>query len=223
MPQARQRETDERIATLLTDEVNRNETFYVAEIVGEHPKYGLDREFVTSQNSPYCLKPADFEEGAVYELKDERTNVRTYFTIVYPDDGPLGDDVPFEVHVVDRGDDVDEDEILEIVDGEADGEMAAVRAQVHDLVDEATDPEALEAMAAMLEEGSDARDPGAVATVDLTTVPTSVRQNAQLFSKCFAAAFEKQTDHDAGIHLQAAALDAGVLYEQKRRQRGGGD
>lgn len=214
-----------KLGQLLDDEISTNQTFYVAEITGEHDKYGLDREFVTSKRSPYSLVPGDFDEGTVYELKDDREDFRGYFTAEYPDDEPLGDKVPFRVSLVDEGDNVDQDAILDIVGGEADGRMAAVRNRVRTLVDDATDPEALEAMATMLEDADDTRDPGEVATVDLTAVPTDVHQNAQLFGRCFSAAFERQTGQTAGVHLQAAALDAAVLAERKKRDaaKQGGD
>lgn len=217
-----EQKTIAKLKRLLTGDVSTNKTFYVGRITGDHPKYGLDREFITSKQSPYSLQAADFEEGEVYEIKDDREALRAYFSVEYPDDEPLGDDVPFHVTVVDQGDSVDEDAILDIVEGETDGRMAGVRNRVHTLVDEAADPEALEAMATMLENTDDVRDPGELTHADLSQVPTAVRDDAQLFAKCFSAAFEKHTGQSAGVHHQAAALDGAVLAKRKKREAANG-
>lgn len=206
----------ELLDQLFTDGVSTNATFYVAHITGDHPKYGLDRDFVTSQDSPYTLSPGDFTDGEVYEVKADDTNLRVYFQWSAADPGdPQG---THSIEVLDEGDRVDSDMILDVVQGD---ESASVRADVHRMVDDASE-ETLELIRAMLDGDTDSLDSGEAARVDLSAVPPHVRKNAKLSEQCFAAAFEKQTGLKPGVHLRAASLDASVLY-QRRQQNGGGD
>lgn len=51
-------------------EGSRNHKSYIAEIVGEHERWGMDREFVSKNSEQYRIKYAFLKEGKVYEIQD---------------------------------------------------------------------------------------------------------------------------------------------------------
>jgi hypothetical protein len=196
---------------LITDDVSTNGGFYLAEVTGEHPKYGLDRAFVTDKRSPYHVDAADLIIGTVYELKAEDSGVRVYFQWNGLDDGSP------DMTVLDEGDNVDTDAILEVVNG-ADAESMSVRQRAHEMVDDA-DTDELETLLEMFEDSDfdgSSGDPGEIATVDLSDVPTDVRKNIQLYKRSFSAAFNRHTGDSPSAGLLAIAIDAGAVAERNR-------
>jgi hypothetical protein len=203
------------VAQTINSEISTNATFYVAHIDGEDRKYGLSRTFVTEKQSPYSLRPGQLMEGEVYEIKADDTGERFYFEW-----GGMDGDTP-NVTVIDEGDNVDNDAILEVVESDTDAKSTQVRQRAHNLIDDTTDTDALEVLVDMLESADSSRDPGELATVDLANVPDDVRKATMLRQRTFAAAFEKQTGQAPGAHLLAAVRDGAVLAERKERQNGG--
>lgn len=51
-------------------EGSRNHKSYIAEIVGEHERWGMDRKFVSKDSDRYRIKYAFLKEGKVYEIQD---------------------------------------------------------------------------------------------------------------------------------------------------------
>lgn len=51
-------------------EGSRNHKSYIAEIVGEHPRWGFDRQFVSKNHENLRIKYAHLQEGKVYEIQD---------------------------------------------------------------------------------------------------------------------------------------------------------
>lgn len=51
-------------------EGSRNHKSYIAEIVGEHERWGMDRKFVSKDSDQYRVKYAFLEDGKVYEIQD---------------------------------------------------------------------------------------------------------------------------------------------------------
>lgn len=51
-------------------EGSRNHKSYIAEIVGEHERWGMNREFISRNSDRYRIKYAYLEEGKVYEIQD---------------------------------------------------------------------------------------------------------------------------------------------------------
>lgn len=51
-------------------EGSRKHKSYVAEIVGEHQRFGFDRKFVSEQHENLRIKYAYLEAGRVYEVQD---------------------------------------------------------------------------------------------------------------------------------------------------------
>lgn len=108
-----------RIGKLVNGEINRNKTFYVAEITGEDPQYGLKRDFLHDKRSPYSLDRGHFEDGRVYEIKDDREDLRCWFQITgRTPDKPY----PFQIITLDRGDSCDENFVLDHVPGHTKGD-----------------------------------------------------------------------------------------------------
>lgn len=231
--------TRETVEELLNDEVSTNAGFYLARVAGEHPKYGVDREWVTAKNSPYSLDPiSDVHAGEVYELKDGRDdkNVRAAFVLDGIEGASGADTVAVEVTVIDaapvdggaQDTGLDNDEVLAVFESDDASDAAQARdtrQRAHDLVD-AADPDDLAALVDVLDNAADraTEDPSDLARTDLASVPDSVRQDAQLYHSSFATAVEKHTGVEPSTQLRAAAIDAAVLAQkQKRKRQNGGE
>lgn len=52
-------------------EGSRNHKSYIAEIVGEHERWGMDRKFVSGNNESKGVKYAHLEDGKVYEIQED--------------------------------------------------------------------------------------------------------------------------------------------------------
>lgn len=215
-------ETRATVGATITNEVSRRQTFYVAEIAGEHYKYDLDRDFVTSKNSPYSLSTDDFEVGAVYEIKDDREGLRAYFQVDAVDaDATL----PIDLTVIAADPNPDTDAVLDVVAGDRsaadvdggtdggttpaaslDGRAADIAQQLAD-----ADEETIDRVMALLDAEENGETAADHTRVSLSNVPAGVRQKAKTHRSAFSAAFEKHTGESASPLLEAVASDAAIL------------
>lgn len=211
----------EIVAQLQTDEVSTGGKFYVVELVPDGDG-GMDWDFDgngTEKRSPYTF---DFDAGNVYDMKVGDQDMRVMFQVE-----AVGGDAAaaWDVTVLDTcalgAKEIDWGAVEVAVNSDADAETLGRRNEVKALIDDA-DAETLDLVEKVLQDTDGDRDPGEHTVADLSAVPSEVRKDAQTFGSAFAAAFEKQTGSEPGVHLRAAALDAAVL-KMKRDAQGGGD
>jgi len=187
---------------------------YVAEVVGEHPKYGIDRDFLSEKHDggARSLPVQRIDIHDVVEVQHcDADPERTYQYIdgMTVEDGHL---VDIETTVLDG-----QDEAIKALDWTGSGERQQLMDEIENQLG-ALDTGELRTVARQMGSEGDAGDPAEKATVHPADLPDDVRREVTRMRKAFRTAYQDHLGVAPDEDTRAALIDAALLVEKQRRE-----